>query len=551
MPAEGASVDHYAALQISTNAQNNEIKSSYRKLGKFTAPHRPVGIHHPTPHIHTLVAHYLRLNTSTTSSTVHWPNKIALLYHPDRNHGNEAEASRKFQAIQAAYEVLIDATKRAKYDRVRLTTGTGTASTVTKDGFTTSTSTTATRAQAATKAPSNTAKRYTSTAGYARSTMKTDTRANDFKQSSSGAYSKTSYRDTDREKTKSSDDDKKRREREKEHERASKSYSSKPKADYGRPESPRTSTPKRSKESHNTSAYAQSHYMRSRGMSPDLSHTSSTRATTGPSGDSDPDSYPTGRSWSASKSRYTYTPDTMSERFTTLRPSSPIPEARRSDGHRYQRYPEPSRYFYGSPVPEERYGRYSSHGERRKSRKSDEYEKQHVPPSPPPDKERDQAKFKYTGIPSDEDSVPNLGRRSSQSKKSGSASRSRRPYFESEDSDDGIKADDEKAPDDRSFEEKIKSMDSGQKKDEEVKSNGRGGLKDPRPRSPRLASMAPETPRRTPSPYATSPGKNAYFPMSEKKKVPLGSTAPLNVHMQAAPPPPLEPQSTQAPGVFA
>ena len=431
---------------------------------------------------------------------------------------------------------------------MRLSTGTGATSTATRDGFTTSTSTTASRAQATTKAPSNTAKRYTTTAGYASSTKKTDSRANDFKWGSPGAYPKTAYQNTDREKPKSSDDDKKRREREKEkdYERSSK-YSSKPKADYGRPDSPHTSTPKRGKESQNPSAYAQ--YFRQRGRSPDPSHTSSTRATTGPGGDSDPDSYPGGRSWSASKSRYNYTPDMLNERFTTLRPSSPIPETRRSDGHRYQRYSEPSRTYYGSPAPGERYSRYPGHTERRRSsRKSDEYEKSHVPPSPPPDKERDQSKFKYTfktGFPSDEDSVPNVGRRASQSKKS-SSSTSRnwtQAYVESEDSDDGIKADDEKAPDDnRSSEEKIK-------KDEEVKSNG-WGPKDPRPRSPRLTPMGPETPRRTPSPYASSPGRNAYVPMSEKKKAPPSSAAPPNVHAQAAPPPPPQPQPTHAPGVF-
>ncbi|EGP88575.1 uncharacterized protein MYCGRDRAFT_39846, partial [Zymoseptoria tritici IPO323] len=42
--------------------------------------------------------------------------KLALQYHPDRNAGNEAECVPRFQAIQAANEVLSDPTTKAKYD---------------------------------------------------------------------------------------------------------------------------------------------------------------------------------------------------------------------------------------------------------------------------------------------------------------------------------------------------------------------------------------------------------------------------------------------------
>ncbi len=42
--------------------------------------------------------------------------KLAMQYHPDRNHGN-AEAEAKFKEISEAYGVLNDAEKRAAYDR--------------------------------------------------------------------------------------------------------------------------------------------------------------------------------------------------------------------------------------------------------------------------------------------------------------------------------------------------------------------------------------------------------------------------------------------------
>ncbi|KAL6237811.1 hypothetical protein BDW75DRAFT_61912 [Aspergillus navahoensis] len=49
--------------------------------------------------------------------------KLALKYHPDRNPGREVEANAKFQAIQAAHEILIDPHQRLKYDTDRLRNG--------------------------------------------------------------------------------------------------------------------------------------------------------------------------------------------------------------------------------------------------------------------------------------------------------------------------------------------------------------------------------------------------------------------------------------------
>ncbi|KAL9090924.1 MAG: hypothetical protein Q9165_005132 [Trypethelium subeluteriae] len=49
--------------------------------------------------------------------------KLALKYHPDRNSGNEAECVPKFQAIQAAFEVLSDSDLKNKYDADRRKAG--------------------------------------------------------------------------------------------------------------------------------------------------------------------------------------------------------------------------------------------------------------------------------------------------------------------------------------------------------------------------------------------------------------------------------------------
>ena len=67
--------NYYADLKISANATENEIRKAFRTL--------------------------------------------ALQYHPDRNPGRESEFVIKFQEIQAAHEILTDATQRAKYDAER------------------------------------------------------------------------------------------------------------------------------------------------------------------------------------------------------------------------------------------------------------------------------------------------------------------------------------------------------------------------------------------------------------------------------------------------
>lgn len=49
----------------------------------------------------------------------------ALKYHPDRNPGRELEFNAKFQAIQAAHEILSDPQQRLRYDTDRLRAGYG------------------------------------------------------------------------------------------------------------------------------------------------------------------------------------------------------------------------------------------------------------------------------------------------------------------------------------------------------------------------------------------------------------------------------------------
>lgn len=43
--------------------------------------------------------------------------KLALKWHPDKNKGNEEEATLKFQKVSEAYSILSDPTKRARYDK--------------------------------------------------------------------------------------------------------------------------------------------------------------------------------------------------------------------------------------------------------------------------------------------------------------------------------------------------------------------------------------------------------------------------------------------------
>ena len=64
--------DYYKILGLNNNASNDEIKKAYRRL--------------------------------------------AMQYHPDRNHGKEEWASDKFKEINEAFTVLGDPKKRRQYD---------------------------------------------------------------------------------------------------------------------------------------------------------------------------------------------------------------------------------------------------------------------------------------------------------------------------------------------------------------------------------------------------------------------------------------------------
>lgn len=72
-------VNYYAALELPATASVDDVRKAYRKL--------------------------------------------ALQYHPDRNAGKEEECVPRFQAIQAAHEVLSDPTIKAKYDADRRKAG--------------------------------------------------------------------------------------------------------------------------------------------------------------------------------------------------------------------------------------------------------------------------------------------------------------------------------------------------------------------------------------------------------------------------------------------
>ncbi|KAI0688217.1 hypothetical protein BC835DRAFT_1419329 [Cytidiella melzeri] len=72
---EAGPPDYYALLQVDENATADEIKKSFRRL--------------------------------------------ALIHHPDKNHDNIEEATKRFAEIQQAYEVLSDDQERAWYDSHR------------------------------------------------------------------------------------------------------------------------------------------------------------------------------------------------------------------------------------------------------------------------------------------------------------------------------------------------------------------------------------------------------------------------------------------------
>ena len=91
------SCDYYAALECKPGADAADIKKHFRNLGKITWPKFVQGS---------------RLTCV-----------LAMKYHPDRNPGKEQEFKDKFQAIQAAHEVLTDPQQKAKYDADRLRQG--------------------------------------------------------------------------------------------------------------------------------------------------------------------------------------------------------------------------------------------------------------------------------------------------------------------------------------------------------------------------------------------------------------------------------------------
>lgn len=68
-----AKKDYYETLGVSKSATEQEIKKAYKRL--------------------------------------------AMKFHPDRNLDNKEEAEEKFKEIKEAYEILMDADKRAAYDQ--------------------------------------------------------------------------------------------------------------------------------------------------------------------------------------------------------------------------------------------------------------------------------------------------------------------------------------------------------------------------------------------------------------------------------------------------
>ncbi|KAF2136082.1 uncharacterized protein K452DRAFT_362769 [Aplosporella prunicola CBS 121167] len=83
--ATSNSLDHYATLEVAVPASLTEIRKSYRRL--------------------------------------------ALVHHPDKNQ-NRADATKQFQCIVSAWEILSDEAKRKKYDSTRHTTRSATTADV-------------------------------------------------------------------------------------------------------------------------------------------------------------------------------------------------------------------------------------------------------------------------------------------------------------------------------------------------------------------------------------------------------------------------------------
>jgi DnaJ family protein A protein 5 len=66
-----------------------------------------------------MVCHYevMQLEKSSKADEIKKQYKVlALRFHPDRNHGNEEEATLKFKQLAAAYAVLSDPHERKWYD---------------------------------------------------------------------------------------------------------------------------------------------------------------------------------------------------------------------------------------------------------------------------------------------------------------------------------------------------------------------------------------------------------------------------------------------------
>lgn len=91
--------DYYADLGLGPSAESEDIKKQFRKLGRYK-----------------LIV-FRRIGLLTLL--------LALKYHPDRNPGKEVEFIAKFQAIQAAHEILSDPQQRLRYDTDRLRAGYG------------------------------------------------------------------------------------------------------------------------------------------------------------------------------------------------------------------------------------------------------------------------------------------------------------------------------------------------------------------------------------------------------------------------------------------